>query len=306
MKRKVLIGIVLAFCTIFPINAMENTELPFTQQKAIIIDLPNSVSGNSVSGNDYNFEVIHNTDENTYEIYRNQLKAQLCNRQIEYLSNLYAFKSEVYDITKLKYDLGYVTDADVKEAKMQVKAVELQIDTVKAQKEFFIECIQLRGGEYEEHLLEEEFFQLTKGYVSSFLEQSDQLKSYEQQINTYEQYLNANGLEEKDKHAIKNQLVNLQIDKKNYEIALKEYVMQLQLQYGTMLREIQQYDNEIVVMQIKIQNQKLLCEAGKVAKITLTELEVVLQQLEYERLSKVSDAQLILYLLEHTVENKTV
>lgn len=286
------------------------------ENEAALDDFDNTVSGNTVSGNtvsedtvsgnDFNFELIYVTDEDEYKIYRAQLKAQLCNQQLECLTSFYTAKSEQYDIAKIKYELGYVTETEVKEAEMQFKAVELQMDTVQEQLDYYTECIRLRGGELEDNLLAGDLSQLTKDYATFFMEQSTQLKSYDQQIEFYEQYLNSTDLEEKDKQAVKAQLAMLQASKQSYEIELKEYVMQLQLQYDTILRELQQYDNEIEIMLLKIQNQKLLYEVGKTAKSTLTGMEAELQQLRYGRSSKICDGQLILYILEHAITNQTV
>ena len=84
---------------------------------------------------------------------------------------------------------------------------------------------------------------------------------------------------------------------------MQEYVLQTQLQYEILLREIQQYDNEISVMQLKVQNQTLLYESGKISKDTLMEWNTQLELLKYRRFSDICDARLVLYVLEHTIEN---
>ena len=298
MKKRIFWGVLLAFCFILPIHAMENIE-PVEAAEG-------TVSGNSVSENNYHFEEVSVTAESGYEVYRYQLQAQLCEKEMEYLSVLQEAGREKANIATVKYELGYITEIEAKEAEMNVEAIELQMATAKERLQFYSECIQLLGGECKEDMLGGELPALSKDYIPVFLEQSSQLSFYHQQIVMYEQALNTNDLEEKDKQAVGSRLAGLRADKQAYEINLKKYVMNLELQYNTILNEIQQYDNEITLMQLKVQNQKLLFEKGKTAKSTLTEKETELQRLRYERLSKVCNGQLIFYLLEHVIENQTV
>ena len=202
--------------------------------------------------------------------YSNEIK-----QRIAYLSILTDAKQEAYDAVEAKYDLGYAIFSEGKEAEMQKIAVSLQKETAEEQLDFYLACIELRGGEYQEELLAEELAPLDKDYFQIFSEQGIQAYS--------------DGAADVD-----------------YEIQWKEYVMNLELQYNTLRREVLQYDNELEVMQMKIDNNKALMEAGKAVQSSFTELKADQQRLQYERSSKVCEGQLILYILEHGIKNQTV
>lgn len=252
MKEKILLAVVCAFCIIIPVHATENAEQSNEEQETVVEDSALSL--------------LEMTKENEYQIYQKQLSARLCGSQIEYLDALYLQMQEEYEIAKTKYELGYITEVELKEAELGVNAVILQKDTAEEQLEFYKACIALRGGVFEADMPEVELPELSKDYVADYLEQSGQLVAYQ-------------------------------------EVNLREYVMGKQLQYKTLLRQIRQCDDEIAIMQIKLQNQKLLYESGEAAKSTLAAMETEMQQLKYGRTSYVCDAGLILYELEHTIEN---
>ena len=191
MKKNLLLGIILTFNMILPVHALE-----YAVESGNTQGMTEGWSENTVSGNDFTsqedyYQIVSDiAKENEYDIYQKQLKAQLCSQQMEYLSALYLQRKEEYDIAEVKFALGYVTETEVKEAETQMKTVELQMDTAEAQLEFFKECIQLKGGEYQNDFLEEELPQLTKDYMTIFLEKNDQIKYYNQQVQQYEEALN--------------------------------------------------------------------------------------------------------------------
>ncbi len=292
MNKKLLVAVICAFCIIIPVHATEATEGTNKEQDTNVEDTALSL--------------LQINKENEYEIYKRQLSAQKYSSQIEYLEALYLTKNEEYEIARVKYELGYITEVEVKEAEAEVSAVELQKDTATSQLDFYLECIELRGGKYEEvntSEVIEDLLPLSRDYAAEYLEKSSQLAYYKQQIEVYEKYLDKEDTEEEQKLLINSQLAILKLNMKQYEIKLKEYVLEKQLQYGILLGQIQQYDIDIAVMELKLEKQRLLYENGKVAKSTIAELEAELQQLRYNQTSDVCDARLILYELEHTIEN---
>ena len=292
MNKKLLVAVICAFCIIIPVHATEATEGTNKERDTNVEDTALSL--------------LQINKENEYEIYKRQLSAQKYSSQIEYLEALYLTKNEEYEIARVKYELGYITEVEVKEAEAEVSAVELQKDTATSQLDFYLECIELRGGKYEEvntSEVIEDLLPLSRDYAAEYLEKSSQLAYYKQQIEVYEKYLDKEDTEEEQKLLINSQLAILKLNMKQYEIKLKEYVLEKQLQYGILLGQIQQYDIDIAVMELKLEKQRLLYENGKVAKSTIAELEAELQQLRYNQTSDVCDARLILYELEHTIEN---
>ena len=295
MNKKLLVAVICAFCIIIPVHATEATEGTNKEQDTNVEDTALSL--------------LQINKENEYEIYKRQLSAQKYSSQIEYLEALYLTKNEEYEIARVKYELGYITEVEVKEAEAEVSAVELQKDTATSQLDFYLECIELRGGKYEEvntSEVIEDLLPLSRDYAAEYLEKSSQLAYYKQQIEVYEKYLDKEDTEEEQKLLINSQLAILKLNMKQYEIKLKEYVLEKQLQYGILLGQIQQYDIDIAVMELKLEKQRLLYENGKVAKSTIAELEAELQQLRYNQTSDVCDARLILYELEHTIENQYI
>lgn len=327
MKKNFLLAPILAFCVLLPVHAVENektsVKIPNAAESSFTSTVSDcdAVSGNNLMSRDetgdlsvfrenepsdsYTARLSDLTKENEYCVYRNQLKAKLCRQQQMYLSAVLSEKKESYEIAQTRFALGYLTEAEVKNAEIQVTSAKLQKESVDAQLQFLQECILLRGGDYTKELPEGELPRLTADYITRFLEQSSQIQSYNQQITQYENSLKDAGSGEIAK-LLEQKISILKLNSQQYKLELQEYVLQLQLQYGTLLREIQKCDNEISVIERKLQNQTLLYENGKAAKNTVTVLHTQLQQLMVSRMSNICDARLILYVLEHTLENKTV
>ncbi len=161
--------------------------------------------------------------ERQYAIYTNQLKAQLVDYQITYLTTWEAELSEKYKIEKAKLDLGYTTSTAVDVAHNQYTVAEHQIRTAMAQQELYKEVIVLNGGEYKEISFTEDLEPLNGNYFKTFKDNSTQLISYRYQIliagNTKSAEL-------------------LQLQKEQYEINLHIYVQSLQMKYEEVLRQI--------------------------------------------------------------------
>ena len=244
--------------------------------------------------------------ESAYALYLNQVKVVCSNGLLEYLEALRRYSQEVCEIEKLKKELGYSTDAQLQEAELQVKSTELQIETAKGQLQFYMDCIHLRNGVYKEDILQTNLPQLTKDYVSVFLAQSSQINDYNKQINSYEQQLQKEDLTEVERQLLNSKLTNVKSEKSSYEIYLTEYVKKLELQHGTLSRQIEQYDNEIELAKLKQQIREKQYELGRLAKTEVAKGRIELQRLEYERLNCVGDLHLVWYILDNVIENQSV
>jgi len=182
-------------------------------------------------------------------IYRNQLQAQLCDLQLDYLFSLEDEWEQKCSIEATKLDLGYTIPVDVEEAKCQHTQVMLQIETVQDQQAFYKELIGIYGGAY------------TPIAVSETLP-------------------------ELGEYTWNNQAEEI-------------YIKELQLQYRTIIREKTSLENQIHVMELKVQNAEQLYEKGKNTYIQLLEQDNELMRLEVERMELIYDAHCIYYILEN-------
>ncbi len=303
MRKQSLIGMLSALMLIIPIHALAN-EVALNEDEMQI-----NVQEQSVSGNDVVLDTPETKEENLgydYEIYYNGVKARLCEEQIIYLSCWQSELNTKHKIEEEKWNLGYTTADKVAEAEAQLKIAELQIENVNAEKAFYLECIEIYGGKEQEILLMEEFPKLEKDYESIFLQNSVQIKSYNQQIQTNQGYLDKLLLTEAQIQNINSQIELLETEKAQYEVALRVYVKQKELQYENTLREIEQFNYQIKVMEQHLATQNSLFEEGKIAKITIMEQETELQNLRFQRINAICDANLMIYILEHGIENKNI
>ncbi len=84
------------------------------------------------------------------------------------------------------------------------------------------------------------------------------------------------------------------------------YIKELQLQYRTIIREKKSLENQIHVMELKVQNAESLYEKGKITYVQLLEQENELMRLETERMELICDAHCIYYLLENGIMGQDV
>ncbi|MCM1185904.1 MAG: hypothetical protein NC251_05005 [Lachnoclostridium sp.] len=209
--------------------------------------------------------------EQKYMIYQNQLNVQLCDLQIDYLTALKTQRKAEWEIEQEKVKLGYAVPVDEMEAEGQYKTVLLEVECVEAQQQFYKEVLELYGREYAKIQVPDKLEELQEDYIAAFLEDSAQKTN------------------------------DMGQNKEQYEIALKIYVKNLILQYENIRRKVMEADIQIAVLKGKAANAAQLYEAGKITKVQLGEPETELKRLEYERMSLIYDAQLILYQLEHKV-----
>lgn len=102
--------------------------------------------------------------------------------------------------------------------------------------------------------------------------------------------------------ANKEQLFQEKEKKKAYEADLQVYVEGKVLQYESVLRNITQVNEEIKLLEEKIQANRELHENGKITEIKVIEMETEQKRLIYEQKSLMYDAQCIRYILEHKIE----
>ncbi|MCM1500218.1 MAG: hypothetical protein NC124_17280 [Clostridium sp.] len=252
----------------------------------------------------YDLLIAQESRERAYAVYRNQVKAQLAELQIDYLSKLQAELEQKYIIEEEKLELGYTTPVAVEEAKSSYLAVGLQIQTAEEQRDFYKDSIRLNGGEYRETGLTDHAESLKADYLSDFRENSAQRAYYDQQIQYYNDILQKGAGNGAEPEIIQKQIELYQLQKEQYEADLEIYVKGLLVSYHAAERQISEMDSRIAVTEKKIGNALLLFEEGKIAEIQLTELQTELQRLGYERASLVGDEKLIYYKLTHTVESR--
>ncbi len=84
------------------------------------------------------------------------------------------------------------------------------------------------------------------------------------------------------------------------------YIKDLQLQYRTITREKTSLENQIHVMELKVQNAELLYEKGKSTYVQLLEQKNELMRLKVERMELIYDAHCIYYLLENGIMGQEV
>lgn len=84
------------------------------------------------------------------------------------------------------------------------------------------------------------------------------------------------------------------------------YIKEMMLQYRTIIREKTSLENQIHVMELKVQNAELLYEKGKITYVQLLEQENELMRLELERKELIYDAQCIYYILENGIMGQDV
>lgn len=310
MKNKIIIGIALVILMVFPMQVFANNDI----EKDRVGEEVTTVSGNSnnnaenkitVSGNntvqlpevpveEYSYDV-------DYAIYSNTMKAQLCDKQLEYLTVLHSEMKQKYEIEKAKQDMGYTTLTALTEAETQLQIVTLQIESVRAEKAFYIDNVGLYGVEYQKIDVSDKLPDIEEDYVSMFIANNKQMAYYEQQIETYENYINTMYLTETQLKNIYAQLELLEQNRNLCQIEVEINTRQKILNYENAVREVKQLDYQIVSLQNSIDIQKLLYEQGKIAKIELVELETQLKQLEFQRLNVLYNAHLLLYELQNGI-----
>lgn len=277
-RNKKIVMIFIAVMLLLPMHTMADNirteavtvsegDAPTSERNAEISEENVSVSGGDVTPSIEN----ESLKQQEYTIYQNQLSAQLCNSQLAYLTSLEELRKEQWKIEQEKVKLGYAIPIAAEEAEGQYKAVQLQIETAKAQQQFYIEVLQLYGGEYQEIQVPDNLEELQTDYVDEFLKDSILNEYYGQQ------------------------------NREQYEINLKIYVKGLVLQYENTRRKVKEADIQISVLKGKTANAMQLYEAGRITRVQLEELETELKSLEYERMSLIYDAQMILYKLTHKI-----
>lgn len=236
-----------------------------------------------------------------YEAYYNTLKFQKCETQEEYLQAVLQELNTKIKIENEKLELGYTTELNVTELEVQLKETETELENLREQKDYYKEVIQIYGGECKTIEVSPSVPAVRENCLEYFLKDNIQIKYYEYQIKNYQEYLD----EYKDAENcedIKIQKELMELDKKAYEADLQVYVEGKVLQYESVLRNITQVNEEIKLLEEKIQANRELHENGKITEIKVIEMETEQKRLIYEQKSLMYDAQCIRYILEHKIE----
>lgn len=270
-RNKKIVMIFIAVMLLLPMHTLADNR----RAEAVTVSEGDAdISGGNVSVSGGDAPLITDMEglkQQEYAVYQNQLNAQLCNSQLAYLTSLEELRKEQWKIEQEKVKLGYAIPIAAEEAEGQYKAVQLQIETAKAQQQFYMEVLQLYGREYQEIQVPDNLEELQADYVDEFLKDSILNEYYGQQ------------------------------DREQYEINLKIYVKELVLQYENTRRKVKEADIQISVLKGKIANAVQLYEAGRITRVQLEELETELKGLEYDRMNLIFDAQLILYKFTHKI-----
>ena len=107
-------------------------------------------------------------------------------------------------------------------------------------------------------------------------------------------------IREDEEYRIQRDLADL--DKQQYVADLQVYVKQKMLQYETMLEEIEQVNQEILLLEEKLKTNHALYEKGKITEIKIVELETEKERLISEKMGLIFDGYCIYYILEEKIE----
>ena len=236
--------------------------------------------------------------EKAYKIQYYTLQVQSLEFQEIYLQSLYEEIESKIQIETGKLRLGYSTEISVKELENQLNETKLQIESVQAQQEMCKEAVRIYGGSYKPLEVEQELSALREDYVSKFLENNLQVKYYDNQIQTYQEYIEK--YRDDEEYRIQRDLADL--DKQQYIADLHIYVKEKVLQYETILEEIAQVSSELTLVEEKINTNKVLYENGKITEIETIELETEKKRLISEKMGLIFDAYCIHYILEQRIE----
>lgn len=171
------------------------------------------------------------------------MKFQKCETQEEYLQAVLQELNTKIKIENEKLELGYTTELNVTELEVQLKETETELETLRAQKDYYKEVIQIYGGECKTIEVSPSVPAVRENCLEYFLKDNIQIKYYEYQIKNYQEYLD----EYKDAENcedIKIQKELMELDKKAYEADLQVYVEGKVLQYESVLRNITQVNEE--------------------------------------------------------------
>ena len=236
--------------------------------------------------------------QKAYKVRYYTLQVQKLEFQENYLQSLYRELERKIEIETDKLNLGYSTEASVQELENQWHATKLQIESVQEEQELCKEAIRIYGGVYEPVTVEGKLPPLSEDYVYKFLEDNLQVIYYDNQIQTYQEYIDS--IREDEEYRIQRDLADL--DKQQYVADLQVYVKQKMLQYETMLEEIEQVNQEILLIEEKLNTNHVLYEKGKITEIKIVELETEKERLISEKMGLIFDGYCIYYILEEKIE----
>ena len=127
--------------------------------------------------------------QKAYKVRYYTLQVQKLEFQESYLQSFYRELERKIEIETDKLNLGYSTEASVQELENQWHATKLQIESVQEEQELCKEAIRIYGGVYEPVTVEGKLPSLSEDYVYKFLEDNLQVIYYDNQIQTYQEYI---------------------------------------------------------------------------------------------------------------------
>jgi len=241
--------------------------------------------------------------KNEYECYNCKIHIMQNAAQLEYLKVLQSELEKELEIEKRRLELGYSIQLDVDAIQSQLEETALGMEEIELDIDFQKQVLKSYGEENLDISVPDALQPVGKDYVEEFIENSIQIKYYDQQAVAYENYMNDmegshDGMEE-----VELQLQLSRLNKQQYQLSLERYVQEKKKSYEQARLKVQEYDSKIKIVEKRIENSELLYEKGRIREVDILELKTEKAQLEYERVCNVGNALLSLYILEHNIEN---
>lgn len=244
---------------------------------------------------------------NQYECYVSRITIARYEARRSYLEAEKAELEKKLEAEEKKRELGYATEAEAGAARNALQKTLLMIEEAEEEIAFQKELLAMYGEDTQSNsqqtTLPRTLEELSGDYVGTFCENSAQIKSYDQQITAYGNYIDSADETDENFGKIQLQLELARLNRQQYQLELEKYVKQNEKSYRQSKLRVEEYDCEIETLEQKIQNSELLYEKGRVREIDVLELKTEKARLEYERQGCVCDAQLSRYILENHIES---
>lgn len=240
--------------------------------------------------------------QNQYICYACKLVIAKYDARVVYLKARQTELEKKLEVEQRKLELGYTIPVEVQAIQNELERTSLMAAETEEEIRFQKDMLALYGEEEFQidlpHMPEE----LEGDFVSAFCDHSAQLKLYEQQITAYGNYIDSVESSDGSLREMQLQLELVQLKQEQYRLELEQYVRQKEKDYRQSKLKVEEYDCELKVIELKIQNSELLYEKGRILETDILELKTEQARLEYERISCVCDAELSRYVLENRIE----
>lgn len=245
-------------------------------------------------------------DSLALQTYRICCNLSLLNTQLEYQDSVIEELQKRLEIEKAKLAKGYSTNIAVKDLMAQIHTANAQNSSLIEKKRLMENRIEAKGKSFEDTILDEEVELQDYDYQTLFSENSVQKKKIEDLINNYIKYLEDEKISDENRKIITNQLEEERLKLEDYKIELSLYVDEMITNYRTLKEEILAKEEEIAVQAEKIEINSKLYNQGVIQQVDVTNSNTILKKLEYEKKQMVTQVQIIVYILEHQIENETI